>query len=75
MKTIVASVLIVLREKLSKLLAGDDTKAIKKIAVSLGHICMKEVSPSCLNVALELIFGLCRSKVLAIIHRSPMLWQ
>ncbi|XP_048499629.1 uncharacterized protein LOC104890118 isoform X2 [Beta vulgaris subsp. vulgaris] len=58
-----ASVLIVLREKLSKLLAGDDTKAIKKIAVSLGHICMKEVSPSCLNVALELIFGLCRSKV------------
>ncbi|XP_056682996.1 uncharacterized protein [Spinacia oleracea] len=57
-----ASVLTVLREKLSKLLAGDDTKAIKKIAISLGHICMKEVSP-CHNVALELIFGLCRSKV------------
>lgn len=56
-------VLTVLREKLSKLLAGDDTKAIKKIAISLGHICMKEVSPSCLNVALDLIFGLCRSKV------------
>ncbi|XP_057515552.1 uncharacterized protein LOC130797079 [Amaranthus tricolor] len=58
-----AAVLIVLREKLSKLLAGDDTKAIKKIVISLGHICMKEVSPTCLNVALELIFGLCRSKV------------
>ncbi|KAL2941950.1 Proteasome adapter and scaffold protein ECM29 [Bienertia sinuspersici] len=58
-----ASVMTVLKEKLSKLLTGDDTKAIKKIAISLGHICMKEVSPSCLDVALELIFGLCRSKV------------
>ncbi|XP_021734263.1 proteasome-associated protein ECM29 homolog isoform X2 [Chenopodium quinoa] len=57
-----ASVLTVLREKLGKLLAGDDTKAIKKIAISLGHMCMKEVSPSSYNVALELIFGLCRSK-------------
>lgn len=57
------SVLSVLRDKLSKHLAGDDTKAIKKIVISLGHICMKEVSPSSLNIALELIFSLCRSKV------------
>lgn len=57
------SVLGVLKDKLSKHLAGDDTKAIKKIVISLGHICMKEVSPSSLNIALELIFSLCRSKV------------
>lgn len=57
------SVLCALKEKLSKLLAGEDTKAIKKTVISLGHICMKEVSPSSLNIALELIFSLCRSKV------------
>ncbi|KAK9692274.1 hypothetical protein RND81_09G253100 [Saponaria officinalis] len=58
-----ASVLTVVRDKLSKILAGEDIKAIKKIAISLGHICMKEVSTSCLDIALELIFGLCLSKV------------
>ncbi|XP_074321211.1 uncharacterized protein LOC141657772 [Silene latifolia] len=57
------SVLTVVRDKLTKLLAGEDIKAIKKIAIALGHICMKEVSPSSLDIALELIFGLCRSKV------------
>ncbi|KAL9248317.1 hypothetical protein vseg_021654 [Gypsophila vaccaria] len=58
-----ASVLTVVQDKLSKLLAGEDIKAMKKIVISLGHICMKEVSPTCLDIALELIFGLCRSKV------------
>ncbi|KAH9605188.1 hypothetical protein KSS87_006613 [Heliosperma pusillum] len=57
------SVLTVVRDKLTKLLAGEDIKAIKKVAIALGHICMKEVSPSSLDIALELIFGLCRSKV------------
>lgn len=56
-------ILIVLREKLSKLLSGDDTKAIQKIVLSLGHICVKETSLSLLDIALDLIFSLCRSKV------------
>lgn len=56
-------ILILLNEKLSKLLSGDDNKAIQKIVISLGHICVKETSPSLLNIALDLIFSLCRSKV------------
>ncbi|KAL8170504.1 hypothetical protein V2J09_022308 [Rumex salicifolius] len=51
------------RGKLSKLLAGDDTKAIQKIIISLGHVCFKESSASHINMALELVFSLCRSKV------------
>uniref|UniRef100_A0A5B7B1H9 Proteasome-associated protein ECM29 n=1 Tax=Davidia involucrata TaxID=16924 RepID=A0A5B7B1H9_DAVIN len=56
------SVLTVLQEKLRKLLSGDDIKAIQKIVISLGHMCVKE-SSSHLNIALDLIFSLCRSKV------------
>lgn len=56
-------ILEILHEKLSKLLSGGDTKAIQKIVISLGHICMKETSTSHLNIALNLIFSLCRSKV------------
>ncbi|XP_021604828.1 proteasome adapter and scaffold protein ECM29 isoform X2 [Manihot esculenta] len=58
-----AEILSLLREKLSKLLSGDDIKAIQKIVISLGHICVKETSSSHLNTALDLIFSLCRSKV------------
>ncbi|GAB2277082.1 hypothetical protein Dimus_011791 [Dionaea muscipula] len=57
------AVLIVVREKLAKLIAGDDTKAIQKIVLSLGHLCFKDSSPSQPNIALELIFGLSRSQV------------
>ncbi|CAK7330671.1 unnamed protein product [Dovyalis caffra] len=56
-------ILILLSGKLSKLLSGDDTKAIQKIVISLGHICAKETSPSLLSITLDLIFSLCRSKV------------
>ncbi|KDP43192.1 hypothetical protein JCGZ_22744 [Jatropha curcas] len=56
-------ILSLLLEKLSKLLSGDDIKAIQKIVISLGHICVKETSASNLNIALDLIFSLCRSKV------------
>ncbi|KAF3455285.1 hypothetical protein FNV43_RR05733 [Rhamnella rubrinervis] len=56
-------VLTVLQERLSKLLSGDDVKAIQKIVLSIGHICVNETSSSRLNVALDLIFSLCRSKV------------
>ncbi|KAJ7960514.1 Proteasome-associated ECM29-like protein [Quillaja saponaria] len=52
-----------LREKLSKLLCGDDTKAIQKIVISIGHMCVNETSSTRLDVALNLIFSLCRSKV------------
>ncbi|KAF7850461.1 hypothetical protein BT93_L5473 [Corymbia citriodora subsp. variegata] len=58
-----ADIFVVLQEKLRKLLSGDDTKAIQKIAVSLGHVCMKETSSSRLNIAIGLVFSLCRSKV------------
>lgn len=58
-----AGVLTILRERLSKLLADNDTKAIQKIVISLGHISFKEKSVAHLNIALDLIFGLCRSKV------------
>ncbi|XP_057955900.1 uncharacterized protein LOC131149465 [Malania oleifera] len=57
------AILMVLREKLSKILSGDDAKAIQKIVISLGHIGLRETSSSHLNIALDLIFGLCRSKV------------
>lgn len=56
-------ILVVLREKLSKLLAGDDVKAVQRIVISLGHLCVKESSSSHLNIALDLIFSLSQSKV------------
>ncbi|BBH02426.1 ARM repeat superfamily protein [Prunus dulcis] len=56
-------ILMVLHEKLRKLLSGDDTKAIQKIVISIGHMCVKETSSSRLNIALDLSFSLCRSKV------------
>ncbi|KAK6164025.1 hypothetical protein DH2020_000889 [Rehmannia glutinosa] len=52
-----------LHEKLSKLLSGDDIKAVQKTVIALGHMCVKESSSSHLNIALDLIFSLCRSKV------------
>ncbi|XP_056161044.1 uncharacterized protein LOC115693959 [Syzygium oleosum] len=61
--SVAADIFMVLQEKLRKLLSGDDTKAIQKIAVSLGHVCMKETSSSRLNIAIDLVFGLGRSKV------------
>ncbi|CAH1427060.1 unnamed protein product [Lactuca virosa] len=56
-------VLTFLREKLSKILSGDDTKSIQRIVLSLGHMCVKESSSSIINEALDLIFSLARSKV------------
>ncbi|XP_050283087.1 uncharacterized protein LOC126723567 [Quercus robur] len=56
-------ILTVLHEKLRKLLSGDDIKAIQKIVISIGHICVKETASSHLNIALDLIFSLSRSKV------------
>nr|KYP73231.1 Proteasome-associated protein ECM29 isogeny [Cajanus cajan] len=56
-------ILIILSDKLSKLLLGDDIKAIQKIVISIGHICVKETSSTQLDMALNLIFSLCRSKV------------
>ncbi|KAK7276642.1 hypothetical protein RIF29_17785 [Crotalaria pallida] len=56
-------ILVILCDKLSKLLSGDDIKAIPKIVISIGHICVNETSSTQLDVALKLIFSLCRSKV------------
>ncbi|CAN6695106.1 unnamed protein product [Malus baccata var. baccata] len=56
-------ILVVLNEKLRKLLGGDDNKAIQKVVISIGHMCVKETSSSRLNIALDLIFSLSRSKV------------
>ncbi|XP_052205851.1 uncharacterized protein LOC127810408 isoform X2 [Diospyros lotus] len=57
------AILDALREKLSKLLSGDDTNAIQKIVLALGHMSVKESSTSHVNTALDLIFSLSRSKV------------
>ncbi|TYI10267.1 hypothetical protein ES332_A09G131000v1 [Gossypium tomentosum] len=57
------SILELLNEKLSKLLSGDDNKAVQKIVISIGHMCVKETSASNMKIALDLIFSLCRSKV------------
>ena len=56
----------VLHERLTKLLSENDTKAIQKILVSLGHISWNELSFSNLKIALDLIFGLARSKVVLV---------
>ncbi|KAF5195325.1 Proteasome-associated ecm29, partial [Thalictrum thalictroides] len=58
-----AAVLMVVHEKLGKILSGEDIKAIQKIVISLGHICTNETTLSLVNNALDLLFGLCRSKV------------
>lgn len=55
--------LMMAHERISKILSGDDNKAIQKIVVSLGHACMNEASYSHLKTAMDLIFSLCRSKV------------
>lgn len=54
---------MMVRERISKILSGDDNKAIQKIVVSLGHACMNDASYSHLKTAMDLIFSLCRSKV------------
>lgn len=59
------ALLTILHEKLSKLLSENDTKAIQKILVSLGHISWNEMSFPHLNNALDLVFSLSRSKVVA----------
>ncbi|KAJ0985238.1 hypothetical protein J5N97_003594 [Dioscorea zingiberensis] len=56
-------VLSILNESLRKLLSGNDIKAIQRALVSLGHICVKETLFANLNIALDLVFTLCRSKV------------
>ncbi|KAL6641935.1 hypothetical protein ACP70R_020116 [Stipagrostis hirtigluma subsp. patula] len=58
-----AAVLTVVHEKLTKLLSENDTKALQKILVSLGHISWNETSFPHLSSALDLIFSLSRSKV------------
>ncbi|XP_077218029.1 ARM repeat superfamily protein isoform X2 [Tasmannia lanceolata] len=58
-----AGIIMILRERLGKLLSGDEIKVIQKIVISLGHISVKETSLDLLNVALDFIFSLCRSKV------------
>ncbi|CAO2140782.1 unnamed protein product [Urochloa humidicola] len=57
------ALLNIMHGKLTKLLSENDTKAIQKILVSLGHISWNEMSFPHLNNALDLIFSLSRSKV------------
>ncbi|XP_020682977.1 proteasome adapter and scaffold protein ECM29 [Dendrobium catenatum] len=57
------NLLLILHERLRKLLDGNDIKTIQRIVVALGHISVKEASISHLKNALDLIFGLSRSKV------------
>ncbi|KAE8684909.1 hypothetical protein F3Y22_tig00111105pilonHSYRG00694 [Hibiscus syriacus] len=57
------SILEFLNEKISKLLSGDDTKAVQKIIISIGNMCVKETSAFNMKIAFDLIFSLCCSKV------------
>ncbi|KAL3828680.1 hypothetical protein ACJIZ3_017482 [Penstemon smallii] len=57
------SIWTILHEKLRKLLSSEDIKAVQKTVIALGHMCVKESSSAHLNIALDLIFGLGRSKV------------
>ncbi|KAJ3684358.1 hypothetical protein LUZ61_013522 [Rhynchospora tenuis] len=61
--SIKAGVLIILQERLAKLLSGNEIKCMQKILVSLGHISFNEASFPHLQSALDLIFGISRSKV------------
>ncbi|KAF3327246.1 proteasome-associated protein ECM29 isoform X1 [Carex littledalei] len=61
--SITAGVLIILQERLAKLLSGNEIKCMQKILVSLGHISFNETSFPHLQSALDLIFGMSRSKV------------
>ncbi|KAL3530047.1 hypothetical protein ACH5RR_009369 [Cinchona calisaya] len=56
------AVLTLLQGTLSKLLFRDDVKAIQRIVIALGHMCVKESSSLFLDVTLDLIFSLSRSK-------------
>ncbi|KAG8089149.1 hypothetical protein GUJ93_ZPchr0011g27896 [Zizania palustris] len=58
-----AALLTVLNERLTKLLSENDTKAVQKILISLGHLSWNELSIAHLNNTLDLIFSLSRSKV------------
>ncbi|KAL6906048.1 hypothetical protein ACP4OV_003649 [Aristida adscensionis] len=57
------ALLAVLHERLTKLLSENDTKAVQKILVSLGHISWNEMSFPHMSNALDLVFSLSRSKV------------
>ncbi|KAG8388927.1 hypothetical protein BUALT_Bualt02G0176200 [Buddleja alternifolia] len=57
------SIWTILHDKLSKLLSTEDIKAVQKTVIALGHIGVKESSSTHLNIALDLIFSLCWSKV------------
>ncbi|XP_047327429.1 proteasome adapter and scaffold protein ECM29 isoform X3 [Impatiens glandulifera] len=57
------AVLVLVHDKLKKLLSGDDMKAIQKVVISLGHMFVKDPSSSHLTIVLDLVFSLCRSKV------------
>lgn len=52
-----------LRERLVKFLSGNDSKVVQKIVISIGHMSMNETSSDLLHLALDLIFGLSRCKV------------
>nr|CBX25251.1 hypothetical_protein [Oryza brachyantha] len=55
------ALLTILNERLAKLLSENDTKAIQKILISLGHLSWNELSFAHLKNALDLIFSLSRS--------------
>ncbi|KAK8955794.1 hypothetical protein KSP40_PGU002294 [Platanthera guangdongensis] len=59
----VSGVLPILHERLRKLLDGNDIKTVQTIVIALGHISVKETLISHLEIALDLIFSLSRSKV------------
>ncbi|GLJ38855.1 hypothetical protein SUGI_0791890 [Cryptomeria japonica] len=49
--------------RLKELLTSDDNKVVQKVAIALGHICIGDTSPSLMDMVLDLVFSLSRSKV------------
>nr|GEZ22986.1 proteasome-associated protein ECM29 homolog isoform X2 [Tanacetum cinerariifolium] len=56
-------VLTFLPEKFCKILSGDDTKAVQRVVLPLGYMCVKESSSFIITDALNLIFSLGRCEV------------
>ncbi|KAH9316636.1 hypothetical protein KI387_025263, partial [Taxus chinensis] len=49
--------------RLKELLASNDPKVVQKVAIAFGHICIGDTSPRLMDMALDSVFSLSRSKV------------
>jgi len=50
-------------ERMKELLGSNDTKVVQKVVIAFGHICHGDTSPRLMDMALDSLFSLSRSKV------------